>query len=537
MLDGIGATEAPPAEPAVGHFPLQARRDLRAAFSYLQAPQRADYYQAIVRVFLKNVRQYYRIYLTVEQIAGEIGQLYADYSADKCRTDLEQLESWHNVVRTFDTAQRHTTIDSFLHPTVLYRATPETLEIEEMYLRLEQQTETTGELRRGDLDHLIQLFGEVDELVKEVLAADGGPRTDDAREREQRLAETWRRLAEQARTILDNTSKYIHTLAVVRQEAASTEIEGYLRYKQHVVAYVQSFAISLERVSSQLQRTFRSWEESGARDRILRALADHGVILSLQLPSLDERLADAASQLSAVADWFSGPDWAEYFGRAARFEVNAVLQRAQLLATTAHLGASYLVDLESLAQRLLRLEDAEAAGQLLQVAFAHQIPRALPERLAGTNLDPASPWEGHPAISLTFQPIQRASGSGGPPTPLIRDRADLAALREAELAERRDRHARLARLFGVGEREITAMPIADDADVRIIVEVARRCVEDVDRRWRADDGSLIALLDPAERRAAILRGDRGCYILPRFRFRRLAPTGPSPRARERTAVG
>src|SRR5438552_6548226 len=162
MTEQVNVTDPAPAAPA-GEFPLQARRELRIAFAYLRAPERGDYYQAIVRVFLKNARRYYKIYLTVEQVAADLAALYGDYPAEKCRSDLDQLVDWGNVVKTFDTGQRHTTIDSFLHPTVLYRATPATLEIEETFLRLERQTETTGELRRGHLDHLLELFRQVHE--------------------------------------------------------------------------------------------------------------------------------------------------------------------------------------------------------------------------------------------------------------------------------------------------------------------------------------------------------------------------------------
>ena len=414
-----------------GSFPLQARRELRDAFAYLQARERADYYQAIARVFLKHARRYYRIYLTLDELAVELISLYSDYSVEKCRSDLDQLATWGNVVRSFDTTQRHTTIESFLHPTVLYRATPETLEIEETFLRLEARTETAGELRQGDLAHLVELFEEVDVLIREV---DG----DDPARRTRALAETWRRLADQARTILDNTSRYIHTLAVARQEVSSAALEGYVRYKQQVVEYVQSFAIALERASVQLQRIFREWEESGARHRILSALAENGLAPSFALPPLDERLRDAASQMDAVADWFRGPEWAEYFGRAARFEVNAVLERAQLLAATSHLGAGYLLDLESLARQLLGLSDVEAASQSLAVALGHALPRVIPEHLSASHAEVADHWLGAPAVRLRLEPIQRGSSLISHETAPIRDRSAAEAYRLAELGRRRD---------------------------------------------------------------------------------------------------
>lgn len=508
------ATENPTATSAIaeGHFPLQARTDLRAAFAYLQARERADYYQAIVRVFLGNARRYYRIYLSAEQIADEVAAAFVDYSVEKCRADLDQLEAWGNVVKTFDTAQRHTSIESFLHPTVLYRATPVSLEIEETFLRLEGQTETVGELRRGDLDHLIELFAEVDRLVR----APGDESSDAV------LAETWRRLSDQARTILDNTSKYIHTLAIARQEAASSELEGYLRYKQQVVAYVQDFALALQRASSRLQRYFRDWEESGLQERIVGVLAAHGLVPLLQDPTGEERRLDALRQLGAVADWFRGPDWAEYFGRAARHEVNAVLQRAQLLAATSHLGAGFLVDLESLARQLLRADDVESAARTTAVAFAHTLPRVFPERLAPSADASVEPWLSPAPLRLALQPIQRGGGSGTAEAAPIRDWREGEALRQAALARRQERIARLERLFGPGERELAALPLDDADDALLTIEVIRHCLLSPGYRWRADDGATIVLLNPGERRLATAHGGRSRFLLPRYRFRREA---------------
>ncbi len=503
-----------------GLVPLQARGDLRSTFAYLQAPQRADYYQAIVRVFLNHARHYYQIYLSAEQITQQLTGLFGDYSAEKCRVDLDQLEAWGNVVKTFDTAQRHTTIESFLHPTVLYRATPATLEIEELYLRLEQRVESVGELRRGDLDHLVALFADVDRLVRDQPAA---PQSEV-------LAETWHRLADQAESILDNTSKYIHTLAVTRQEVTSSELQGYLRYKQHVVAYVQDFALALQRVSFQLQRYLRDWEESGALDQLVAMLASHSPVPLLKTPSDEERREAALRQVGAVADWFRGPDWSEYFGRAARHEVNAVLQRAQLLAATAHLGAGFLVDLETLAQQLLRLTDLEAAASLTAVAFAHGLPRLLPERLTPSGDAAANPWAGEPPIRLTLQPIQRGVTTAPHEAPPVRDGQQPDEARRELLRQRRERLARLDRLFQLGDSDVAQLPISDDEDARAAVEVVRRCLLSAGQVWRAEDGTTIALLNPQESHLTFLRAPHAAYVLPWYRFRRSGRAGPNPLA-------
>ena len=82
--------------------------------------------------------------------------------------------------------------------------------------------------------------------------------------------------------------------------------------------------------------------------------------------------------------------------------MNAVLERAQLLAVTSHLGAGYLLDLEALARQLLGLSDVEAASQSLALALGHALPRVIPEHLSASHAEVVDHWLGAP---------------GGPPSP------------------------------------------------------------------------------------------------------------------------
>lgn len=93
-----------------------------------------------------------------------------------------------------------------------------------------------------------------------------------------------------------------------------------------------------------------------------------------------------------------------------------MLQRAQLLAATAHLSASYLNDLEALAHRLLGTASAEAAAQAFALAFAHATPRLLPDHLAPAAADAEDPWRDYPTVSLQLQPITRGGNRGVPNT-------------------------------------------------------------------------------------------------------------------------
>ncbi len=114
-------------------IPLQGQQDIRGLFAYLSAPVRAPFYQAIIRVFLAEAQRF-NSYLPVEEIATALRSLDSTYTVEECRGDLDRLMGWGNVVQTLDTDRRHTSIRSYLQPTVLYRATRMALDIEELCL-------------------------------------------------------------------------------------------------------------------------------------------------------------------------------------------------------------------------------------------------------------------------------------------------------------------------------------------------------------------------------------------------------------------
>jgi len=123
---------------------------------------------------------------------------------------------------------------------------------------------------------------------------------------------------------------------------------------------------------------------------------------------------------------------------------------------------------------------------------------------------------------LTFQPIQRGTTTPASQAAPVRDRRMIEELRQDETARRQERLTRLERLFGWEERAIADLILTDDEDARLVIAVLRHCLFDVDHQWRADDGSIVHLLNPAERTLVMLRGPRGAFVLPAYAFRRFA---------------
>lgn len=498
-------------------IPLQGQQEIRGLFAYLSAPVRAPFYQAIIRVFLAEAQRF-NSYLPVEEIATALCSLDPTYTVEECRGDLDRLIGWGNVVQTLDTDRRHASIRSYLQPTVLYRATRMALDIEEFLVRAEMAAaEQAGALRNRDLLALLDLFRTVDQLVRDDLDETQG----------QTLVDIWRRLAELADRITGDAYRYLATLAVARREAAAADLTAYLRYKDAVVQYIQGFAAHLEEIGIQIQALFEAWERDRLLDRLVAMVARYGPAPLLAQPTPEERESAARAQVVVVTQWFRGRDHIDSFTRSALVEMQWVIERARVLLETNAVQAGYLPALHDLATHLLALEDREAAATLVAVALASSTPRLLPAHLTAVDHEPADPWRDTPAAPQVLAPIRRGAAVTVRDTPSVRRWEGLGQIQTEEDAARRDRLERLDRLFGEGERVVTEVLLRDGADADLLLRAVASCLQTPDWCWRAEDGSLIALLNPDEAGLALISSPVGAYVLAPYRLRRTMPAGVS----------
>lgn len=506
-----------------GPIPLRSHPGVLELYRYLRL-DRAYLYQAILRVFIKHRREY-RFYLEAEEVWREVSEVYPDYTLDECRRDLGHLDrELHLLVEHFEAGRRHKTIQSYLHPTAVYRITDEALAIEGSLLRVEQMQGAAiaaAGLSYGDLGMLEALFRDIDELLKR----EPGPENDRV------LADTWRSLASLARRMVEGTINTVENLTRARTEATGADLEAFISYKKQVIDFVRDFALKLEARVGDLQETFFEWERSEATARVSRAMVDYPALF-IQQAAPEEWLTAARGEMDSVAQWFRGQEWASRFRKAATSETLALLSRALALASARAIGPGFRRDLEKLAHQLMESPDAEAAAQILAVAFGHCPPRVPGESLSGLHRERLVPWEGRSVVRVELSPVHRGNPNLERSFIPLRMAESQEERRRQELERVAELSRRLERLFGTREVALGELVLMDSQDAHLVLEVVLGCLGEENRRWIAEDGAEFALLNPGVRDLVELRVGNAVYLMRHFRFLRRA----GPRALEDVAL-
>ena len=489
-------------------------------FSYLVSPNRVRWYRLIMRIFLQRHRELYRYQLTAQEVRDEVRATFdAEYTLEQCQSDLAALKEWGNVITFYDSS-RATSIASFLSPALLYQATPAAIAVETFLDEQARASANSGALRQGDLPRLWESLARLEEWL-----ATGGVFSA-ARSRE--IAEEWQRAFEIWNTMAREAAQYLANMINAAQQSRP-DLEAFQLYKAAVVAYVHGFAQALTQYSPRIRGLLSDWAKTGRQEQLIEITArylDPPAPTLEDRPSTEELLQDARNQVDAVVNWFAEGKNADSFRRNALAEVDKVVRRASILASTARPSANYAAQLNTLARQLLSMRDGETAQQLFSVAFADLLPVHLPEGLAGTPSSVYEPtysnaWQEPPAVTLQLRPVSRSSHGNLPlEDPIIDNRTLLREVVAQHENRAREQRERFTRLFASGSLDVGALGTITPEDRSVIMEVIDACLGQSQSQYRAPDGSIITLLNPREQLYALLRASDGVLLLPRYRMER-----------------
>ena len=476
--------------------------------NYLVTSERVGWYRTIMRIFAQHHRDLYRYQLAAQEIWEEVRHRFdPEYTLEKCQADLRSLEEWGNLITTYD-ASRHTSIASFRSPALLYQATPLAIAIESFLEEQRRLGSMAGALRQGDLAHLWDMLQSLDRRLSA------------ANPDSQRLAEEWRRLFELFDAMAREAAQYLSNI-VSSARLPRAGLEAYQLYKRSVVEYITNFGQALSHYSLLFRQQLKEWFDTNRHTILIEAIADH-----LHPPGAEqEQLAarpvlvrEAANQLNALVNWFSAGSSADIFRRAAAAEVEKVVRRAEQLA--ARTNANYANDLDGLARRLLEAVQPEESSQLLLMAFGQGLPGHFPESMARpsgtTGAEPA--WQEEPSVKLVLRDIGRARGDKTPELPINANREAEKVLIEQRQQARLEELARFSALFAGDFLDLAETRLNSAAERNAVLAVVRGCLRDTQGRYRAPDGSTIALLNPGETGYGLLKAPDGAILMPRYRL-------------------
>src|SRR5918912_1103475 len=367
---------------------------------YLTA-ERAEHYRLLLRVFDERQRAEYATQLSIQDVFVAVSARQPGWTIERCKHDLDQLVAWGNLERCFDRAARHASIDSFRAPAVLYRVTPFTLALERFLATQELADQQIGRFRHADLPDLLEAFTQLDGLL--------GASPTEATDRS--VAQTWFRAEALFQRMERDAARYLRSLEAAG-ELAGTDVLAFQTYKASVVSYVQSFASQLNDAVVRLRALFERWTATGAEQRLIGCLLASAAPTPWPRP-LQQREAEAANQVRALAAWCRPGAGADHLVRRARAEIATVIVRAHVLSEQAQVRAGYVEDLVAVARAALVAPDVQSSSRLASAALGHESLLPLPASFGTLDGSTGAPaWAGPAAVQLMLHPINRPARTG-----------------------------------------------------------------------------------------------------------------------------
>jgi uncharacterized protein (TIGR02677 family) len=474
------------------------------------AAERVEQYRLLLRVFDEGQRAEYATQLSLQDVFVAVSARQPGWTIDRCKHDLDQLVAWGNLERCFDRTARHASIDSFRAPAVLYRATPFTLALERFLATQELADEQVGRFRHDDLSELLETFRHLDGLL--------GTSSTEAHDRG--VAHTWLRAEALFQRMERDAARYLRSLEAAG-ELAGTDVAAFQSYKASVVGYVQSFVSQLHDVVVHLRALFERWTATGAQQRLIACLLASAAPTPWPRP-LDQREAEIATQVRAVAAWCRPGAGADHLVRRARAEVATVIVRAHALSEQVHARAGYAEDLDAIARAALVAPDVQAASRLAGAALGHESLSWLPASFATTDAPAGmSVWSGPAAAPLVLHPIDRPVRASEVVLPAPVDDVQVRQALEAREHERRaQEQLRIARLFPADVLSIRSLVLEDPADCAFVLGAVRHCLQDPQHRARLADGSTVQITNPDTAEWATIQTATQRYHIPGFLLQR-----------------
>ncbi len=256
------------------------------------AVENAWRYRGIMRVFyISDMR--FKHWLSKEDVFAGVKELelFADYTIDLCRQDLDALCSWGNLTAVQD-ASKVATYQQFVNKQYRYQMSEYAIEIERMAVRLENLFLEGGSLEPSLLERIKDELMKIREMAGADAATAGG---------------WWSQLTSDFQRLNQNYQDYIRDWNSTKAEALM-KTASFLAYKEKLVEYLRSFVKGLQQHGYDIARVLRDVPEVE-----LSALWELIIRYEQEIPRIDmeqirpeELRASILGKYASIEEFFCG---------------------------------------------------------------------------------------------------------------------------------------------------------------------------------------------------------------------------------------
>jgi len=330
-------------------------------FAHLGA-ENAPLYRAILDAVLA-AKDRYRLHLRPEELLAELERAGATHGlrgAEQLQPSLNQLVDWGNLLATPDTGEVRT-VEEFYRARFLYQLSHAGEAAEAALALFRERIEEPGELQTAAL-------GDIDAHLAALLELVSGGDAELGRVH-QTIAALFARfdgLAEQARAFLGSLRRNL--------DLRAAGVDDFLRYKQHLVDYVERFLRQLTATAGGIVARLEALDAAGIEAWLLRAAERD---LADRLGRDAEARAAAQTRWTrrwrGLRSWFIGaadrPAQYDELRAHTRSALSALLQTLANLHDARARRCDRVADWRCLARWFATAADERAAHALFHQAF------------------------------------------------------------------------------------------------------------------------------------------------------------------------
>ncbi len=258
--------------------------------SYLTADNYLRY-RAILRYFYYQYEKI-RYWLYKEDVFNELKQYeeFADYTIDQCKSDLESLVNWKNIIPIQDSSTV-STIEEYKNKQYRYYLSEYTVEIERLTLKLESLLVEGASLSPSLFERIKNALLKMKELESYSLSD---------------VHLWWEDLQSDFKRLNQNYQDYIRTFYSPDTDKFMKSMD-FIIYKDNLVKYLREFVKELQRNSSSIESFLRSLSKEKTSTVLNLAIEYEIQVVRLDKEISKEQISDNIyGKWDAIMVWFLG---------------------------------------------------------------------------------------------------------------------------------------------------------------------------------------------------------------------------------------
>ncbi len=320
-------------------------------------------YRTMVRYFyLEYEKMRYWIY--PEEVYQEMTahELFASYTWDLCRQDLDTLTEWGNLLPLQD-SRKVATIADFKNKKFRYQLSEYTIEIERMAIKLENLFTEGASLEPTLLERLTRELSRFIEISKMEASAVYG---------------WWNGIINDFSRLNQNYQDYIRDLNGIRAEEMMKSRE-FLLFKDRLVEYLRTFVKTLQRNSGIIENYMKH-----VNPKVLDTIFQKVVEYDLSIPRIDTEVNAEDIEERIRGRWKSLEEWfVEKPGRVNESErlldrtneiIRKITRYAAQISEMHNSGANRREEYQKVSEIFAKCNDINEAHKLSSVIFGIESP-------------------------------------------------------------------------------------------------------------------------------------------------------------------